>query len=179
MLGTTNIKRERSKKILPMLNPDTEAKHEFNAIVEVSQMKISAFGDNIDRISQEFSKFLPTETTKFIGYTISDFFVISEIDILFLLYKNASYLTYYKSECSEKTLEIHVSEDYLHTLKVDMLRKLAIVGCGLFEKVIYVYRLDNLQKIAVLNSINQVYGIEICLHYWFLISINTEKDVYK
>jgi WD40 repeat protein len=136
------------------------------------------FCECIEEISKDFSEYIPKEIVNFPNFTINDYHVVSEVEILFLLYKNASLLHYYKVGLEFKMQAI-VTEDSLQTLIVDSYKKIAIVGAGLFENRVFIYNLENLDLLNTLTCDNSIKSIASSLSHSFLVTVNFDTNVNK
>lgn len=182
MIGYDNEKtpKEKIEKIIPLGSIERHSRS-FNLtkILEADEVSFGKFiktGEYIEEISKVFSSSMPQELAKFPTYTVNDFFMITDKEIVLLLYKNSSSLNYYKFESNFK-LETNLSEDALQNLSVDLRREIIIVGCGLFETRIFINELKTFNPITVLDLNSCVEAFEVNPSHGFLISASQNGEV--
>ena len=169
------LEKIEPENILQMQSKNLSLSRLFND----SPDNISEFSGQIEELSIEFSSYKPSELSRFPTFAINDFFIVSESEALVLLYKNSSVLSYVNVNSTGFKLEATISEDSLETLVVDPHRKLAIVGCGLFENKIFIRDLVTLDELAIFPSSSRVCSMEVSFKSSFLISASEDGEIKK
>ena len=138
----------------------------------------SSFNEDLNLISKVFLSYSPIKLIRIPSFSIQDFVILSETEILLLIYKETSVLTMQNTKNEMIKQEIFVTEDCLTTLIVDNSLKLVLTGGGSYETKIFIYKSQNLEPVAVLDSKKTIKSFS-ALENSFVISINSDNSVYK
>ena len=168
------------EKIEPEISSDFQSRNlNLTRIFNDSPYSTSKFSEQMEELSTEFATYKPSEFSRFPTFAINDFCILSQSEALVLLYRNSSLLSYVNTYSTGFKLEVTISDDSLQTLVVDPHRKLAIVGCGLFEKRIFIRDLVTLEELTILTSSSRVCSLEVSIKFAFLLTASEDGQVNK
>jgi WD40 repeat protein len=111
----------------------------------------------LEDVYTDFSSRMPKELNKFPMLTsINAFYMLSDDQVLLLLYRTSSVLQLFTLNQNTKPVEVTVTEDSLQDLVIDPGLGLVLVGGGLFECKVFIYALPSLTAVAALSTSSPV-----------------------